>query len=180
MDGTIFLGFVACVVLGVALMALALKALDVQEANAKQEEQRVREAVPSFFHMPAARPVPTAKAAFHDRLPLVHEIDLRMILYALERAGGNHAHAAALVGTDETTFDRIVAIRCPDAGRPLRPAAKPEARPAPARQRDPVVENLFAFVQSQIWAEQAVVSEFVHLPSIDSLYRQARPALTAR
>ncbi len=207
MDGMIALGFVAWVVLGVALMALALKALDVQEQkDAQQESPRTGDEVPSFFRMPAASmgrassaptrdaptrdvgaglarpmgPVPPAKLTFHDRLPTVEEIDVPMILYALEQAGTNRARAAALVGTDEATFDRLVAMHCPNVGRLARPAREPEPQPAPARQRDVVAERVFAFVQNQIWSEQAVVSEFVHLPSIDSLYRQTRPALTIR
>jgi hypothetical protein len=39
-------------------------------------------------------------------------------------------------------------------------------------------EDLFAFLQHHVKTEQALVAEFVHLPSIDSLYRQARPPLT--
>ena len=39
-------------------------------------------------------------------------------------------------------------------------------------------ERLFAFLENHVKAEQAMVSEFVHLPSIDSLYREARPSFT--
>jgi len=39
-------------------------------------------------------------------------------------------------------------------------------------------ERLFAFLQNHVKAEQAMANEFVHLPSIDSLYRQAQPSLT--
>jgi hypothetical protein len=39
-------------------------------------------------------------------------------------------------------------------------------------------EGLFAVLQSHVRAEQAIVREFVHLPSVDSLYRQAQPSLT--
>jgi hypothetical protein len=39
-------------------------------------------------------------------------------------------------------------------------------------------DGLFAFLQHHVKTEQAMVAEFVHLPSIDNLYRQARAPLT--
>jgi hypothetical protein len=39
-------------------------------------------------------------------------------------------------------------------------------------------EGLFAFLQNHVKAEQAMVSEFVRLPSVDTLYRQSQPSLT--
>ena len=39
-------------------------------------------------------------------------------------------------------------------------------------------DGLFAFLQHHVKTEQAMVAEFVHLPSIDNLYRQPRAPLT--
>ena len=39
-------------------------------------------------------------------------------------------------------------------------------------------DSLFAFLEHHVKTEQAMVAEFVHLPSVDSLYRQARTPLT--
>ena len=39
-------------------------------------------------------------------------------------------------------------------------------------------EALIAFIEEHVRAEQAMVSKFVHFPSLDSLYRQAKPSPT--
>jgi len=46
----------------------------------------------------------------------------------------------------------------------------------PAR---PVSDDaLIAFLEEHVRAEHAMVTKFVHLPSLDSLYRQAKPSPT--
>lgn len=37
---------------------------------------------------------------------------------------------------------------------------------------------LIAFIEEHVKAEQAMVTKFVHFPSLDSLYRQAKPSPT--
>jgi len=39
-------------------------------------------------------------------------------------------------------------------------------------------DALLALLQNHVKAERAMANEFVHFPSIDSLYRQARPSAT--
>jgi hypothetical protein len=39
-------------------------------------------------------------------------------------------------------------------------------------------EGLLAFLENHVKAEQAMVTNFVHFPSVDSLYRPARPSPT--
>lgn len=39
-------------------------------------------------------------------------------------------------------------------------------------------EALIAFLEEHVRAEQAMVTKFVHFPSLDSLYRQAKPSAT--
>lgn len=54
--------------------------------------------------------------------------------------------------------------------------AKPRAHASP-----PIVtgfdDALLAFLENHVRAEQAMVTKFVRFPSVDSLYRQARPPL---
>ncbi len=39
-------------------------------------------------------------------------------------------------------------------------------------------DALLALLQNHVKAERAMANEFVHFPSVDSLYRQARPSVT--
>ena len=195
MDVLFFLGFVLTVVIGVAFLAFALKSLDLQEqADAQKDGKRIpgdiRSAktiaakMPAFFRTAHASQVPPAKRGFTDRLPMLHEIDQRHVLWALDQAGGNRAHAAGLLGTSVRDFDLLVAQHCGNVlAADRRTDAVPqeaESRAASPGERDGIDDRLFVFIQNHIWAEQAVVREFIHLPSIDSLYRQGRPTLTMR
>ena len=111
MDAMIFLAFVLMVVIGVAFLALTLKFLDVNEQAADQEQQKrpstgvstaesIAASVPAFFGRPRAGQVRLAALGYNERLPRLHEIDHRHILWALERSAGNHAQAAQLLGTN--------------------------------------------------------------------------------
>lgn len=55
--------------------------------------------------------------------------------------------------------------------------AKPQAE-APPQAIAGFDEALITFIEEHIKAEQAMVTKFVHLPSLDSLYRQAKPSPT--
>ena len=75
--------------------------------------------------------------------------------------------------------------RIPEAVRPAvsSPVMVPAFFSTPLASQVPSAtlgfdEGLFAFLQHHVKSEQAMVAEFVHLPSIDSLYRQARTPLT--
>lgn len=55
------------------------------------------------------------------------------------------------------------------------------ARPhtdAPVQAVTGLDEALIAFIEEHVRAEQAMVTKFVHFPSLDSLYRQAKPSQT--
>lgn len=51
--------------------------------------------------------------------------------------------------------------------------AKPQAG-APAQPVTGIDEALIAFIEEHVKAEQAMATTFVHFPSLDSLYRQAK------
>jgi len=73
-------------------------------------------------------------------------------------------------------------VRAP-ASSPAIPAMMPAFFAKPLASQVPSAtfgsdEGLFAFLQHHVKTEQAMVAEFVHLPSIDNLYRQARTPLT--
>ena len=59
-------------------------------------------------------------------------------------------------------------------------AAIPAFFARPARELRPMAlgfdESMLAFLQNHVKAERAIANEFVHYPSVDSLY--ARPSLT--
>jgi hypothetical protein len=55
--------------------------------------------------------------------------------------------------------------------------AKPQTD-TPAQAVTGLDEALIAFIEEHIRAEQAMVTKFVHFPSLDSLYRQAKPSPT--
>ncbi len=190
MDAMILLEFVLTVVAGVGLLALALKFLDVHDqAAAGEEGKRTREELPAarsivakmpaFFGVPHAPRVPSAARGFRDRPLMPHEIDRRHVLWALQQANDDPAQAAVLLGTSEATFDLLVATHCGSsltAGRGVAaPLQQPRWAVEPAFGGGP-----FAMIQNHIWAEQAIAREFVHLPSISSLYRPATPMLTTR
>lgn len=55
-------------------------------------------------------------------------------------------------------------------------ATRQTTEPLPAR---PVSDDaLIALLEEHVRAEHAMVTQFVHLPSLDSLYRQAKPSPT--
>lgn len=182
MDGPIFLSFVMAVVIGVVFLAFTMKILDSGEERAEYEERKgVAERVPPAkaiaSKVPAFFRVQPATRTFTDRAPMLHEINRRHILWALDQARGDHAYAAGLLGTSERDFEMLVCTRLGDA--PLSqpavqtPSHLPDRRAPSIGGRETVDERLFGFIQNRVWAEQAVVSEFIHLPSIDTLYREA-------
>jgi len=189
MDAMVFLGFFMAAFVGVAFLALVLKYLDMEEQRAAPEErprtpddarmpQAIAEQMPAFFGTAHAR---LAGLGYNERMPVLHEIDHRHVLWAVEQAGGNAAHAAQLLGISAGTFERLLEHYCGPSVRANR-AADADARAAAAAvgQHEVFEDRLFVFVQNYIQAEQDVVTEFVHLPSIDSLYRPARPTFFAR
>ena len=176
-----FLGFVVAACVGLGLLALMLKFLDLQgEAADRDEARRTADAVPlaetlaakmpAFFRRPPQGMSAPSKFVATERLPRLHEIDQRHIMWALGRAGGNHSIAAVLLGLSDTTFEVLCTRHCGES-----PAPQPEID-----TRESLEDRLFAFIQNHIQAEQALVSEFIHLPSIDNLYRQAGPSFSAR
>jgi hypothetical protein len=115
MDAMTFLGFVATVVIGFAIMALLLEFLNPERRPAVREEAK---RIPDVVRTAGSSPI--AVAGFFAR-PL-----------------STHLPSATIA------FD----------------------------------DGLFAQLQHHVKTEHAMVAEFVHLPSIDSLYRQARTPLT--
>ncbi len=175
MDAMVFVGFLLAGLFGVAFLALVLKYLDVEEqraAGADQARDGTRAPalvadVPAFFGRPLAT------EGFSDRLPALRELDRRHIAWALGQAGGNCAQAAELLGTSEGTLALLIqhcALPADGGAHAHRHAAE-----AAVVARDAFDDRLFAFLQNHIRAEQDVVAEFVHLPSIESLYRPTRP-----
>ncbi len=182
MDAMVLVGFLLTGLLGVAFLALVLKYLDMEEQRAAQSDEGRERAplgpaivadVPAFFGRPLAT------AGFSDRPVTLNELDRRHILWALQQAGGNRANAAQLLGTSEGILALLMQQHC---GTPL-PAESaahghPHAADASLGAREAFDDRLFAFLQNHIRAEQDVVTEFVHLPSIDSLYRPTRSTLS--
>jgi len=97
---------------------------------------------------------------------------LAVVLKALDP--GRH-----IVAQEETTLAPEVVPAAVSVATAI-PAffAKRQASMAAPSQMLTFDEGLFAFLQSHVKAEQAVVSEFVRLPSVDTLYRQSQPSLT--
>jgi hypothetical protein len=181
MDTMMILLFVVANVVGVVLMAVMLKVLNVQDEVAEREEaertpdavplaETIAAEVPAFFGRPLKAVDGTSTFAATDRLPRIHEIDGRHIRWALGRANGNRAMAAMLLGLSETIFDASYMRYCGASGTAERAIDT----------RESLEDRLFAFVQNHIQAEQAMVNEFILLPSIDSLYRPAGVSLSAR
>lgn len=60
-----------------------------------------------------------------EEIPSLREVHRRHILWVLEKAGGNRAQAARLLGTSERTFYRLVKRY---GGASSKPGRGPEAR----------------------------------------------------